>query len=111
MRGSSVVSGIHNLKLAKDYFEDFCREHPNSIGEKKLHIYIKKIDWIFTDFLTTSMLTDEVRDGVRKEINSDALLVPELHRKMALLNPEQREGLEDVIDCILSGQTIEVISK
>jgi hypothetical protein len=108
--GSNVVSAIHNLKLAQLHFEDFCRQYRNSIGEKKFKIYISKIDWIFKDIITTNVITDEVRVGIKNEINSDVLLVPELHRKMALLEPDQRDLLEEVIDLVLAGETIEVLS-
>lgn len=111
MKGSNVVSAIHHLKLGKEFLEDFCRSFPNSIGDKKFKVYIEKINWIFKDMITTNAITEDVRVGIKEELNSDILLVPELHRKMALLNPEQREGLEDVIDCVLSGETIEIIKK
>jgi hypothetical protein len=52
-----------------------------------------------------------VREGMRKEIASDAFSYDSLTEKLALLNPEQREELDGLLTDILKGKTIEVIIK
>jgi hypothetical protein len=49
-----------------------------------------------------------VREGIKKEIASDVFSVPAIMEKIALLNPEQRDGMEQVIDALLKGEKIEV---
>lgn len=107
MKGSSnIVSGIHNLRQAKEHFESFQREHPNTKGDTLFGGYAKRLDWIFKDLVTHPLLTDEIRQGVKQEWESDVFSVPAINEKVALLNPEQREAIEEIIDSMLSGEEI-----
>lgn len=95
--------------MAQDLFLDFTRQYPNTIGSKLFKKYVDKIDWIFSDIITHPFLTDDVRAGVKSEIESDVFSVPAIVEKVALLTPEQREIIEDTIDAILSGQEVKII--
>ena len=106
--GSSVVSCIHHLKLADEYAKDFVRSAPGTRGSVIFGNYSKRIHWIFRDVITYPHFGEEVRDGMRKEIASDAFSYDSLTEKMALLDPEQREMLEGLLDDILRGKTVEV---
>ena len=106
--GSSVVSCIHHLKLADEYAKDFVRSAPGTRGAVIFDNYSKRIAWIFRDVITYPHFGEEVRDGMRKEIASDAFLYDSLTEKMALLDPEQREMLEGLLDDILRGKTVEI---
>lgn len=108
MRGSSAISMIHHLKLCKEYCEDFIRQHPDSRGRLKFIEYVRRIDWIFKDVITYPHFREEVRKGIKLEIESDPFSFQSLVEKMALLNPEQRSNLEDVVDMILNNETIKV---
>lgn len=105
---SSIVSGIHHLKLAAEYFDDFCRQHPDTTGARLFKMYSQKIDWIKTDLLTHASFTDEVRAGIRTEWNSDVFGLMAINEKLHLLNPQQREAIESVIDEVLSGKSLKV---
>ena len=63
------------------------------------------------DVVTYPHFGNEVREGMRKEIASDAFSYDALTEKLALLNPDQREELDGLLDDILRGKTIEVIIK
>lgn len=104
--GANIISAIHNLKQANEHFESFQREHPNTKGAKLFGGYSKRLDWIFKDLVSHPLLTDEVRKGVRQEWESDVFSVPAINEKVALLNPEQREAIEEIIDQMLSGQEV-----
>lgn len=106
--GSSVVSCIHHLKLADEYAKDFVRSAPGTRGSVIFADYSKRINWIFRDVITFPHFGDDVREGMRKEIASDAFSYDSLTEKLALLNPEQREVMEGLLDDILRGGTIEV---
>lgn len=106
--GSSVVSCIHHLKLADEYAKDFVRSAPNTRGAIIFDNYSKRIAWIFRDVITYPHFGEEVREGMRNEIASDAFSYDSLIEKVALLNPEQRETMEGLLDEILRGGTIEV---
>ena len=95
---ANIIGAIQNLKMAQEQFLDFCRQFPNSQGEKLFKTYVSKIDWVFKDIITHPFLTNEVRVGIKKEIESDVFAVPAILEKIALLKPEQREIIEDIID-------------
>ena len=106
--GSSVVSFIHHLKLADEYAKDFVRSAPGTRGAVIFSDYSKRINWIFRDVITFPHFGDDVREGMRKEIASDAFSYDSITEKMALLDPEQRENLEGLLDDILKGKTVQV---
>jgi hypothetical protein len=105
---SSVVQGIQHLKQADEFINDFIRQAPNTRGAVIFSMYSKKIRWILTDILTFPYFTDEVRAGIKAEIESDAFGVEAIHDKIPLLNPEQRAMLEELVEDMLAGKTIEI---
>lgn len=58
--------------------------------------------------ITHPILPEEVRTGIKKEWNSDVFVVDAIAEKTALLSPEQREGLEYILDELLNGNSIKV---
>ena len=105
---SSVVQGIQHLKQADEYINDFIRQAPNTRGSVIFSMYSRKIRWILTDILTFPFFTDEIRKGIKAEIESDAFAVEAIHDKIPLLNPEQRAMLEELVEEMVAGKTIEI---
>lgn len=105
---SSVVQGIQHLKQAEEFMNDFIRQAPNTRGAVIFSMYSKKVRWILTDILTFPYFTDEIRKGIKAEIESDAFGVEAINDKIPLLNPEQREMLEGLVGDMLEGKTIEI---
>jgi hypothetical protein len=105
---SSIVQSIQHLKQAEEFMNDFVRQAPNTRGSVIFSMYSKKVRWILTDILTFPYFTDEVRLGIKTEIESDAFAVEAIHDKIPLLNPEQREMLEELVEDMLAGKTIEI---
>lgn len=109
MRGESdIVSGLQALKRTYDHWESFIREKPGSLAERMFKEYLKKINWIVFDFLSCPHFPEDVRRGIRKEWTSDGFSVPAISEKVALLSPEQRSAVENVIDLLLSGEKLEI---
>jgi len=106
---SNIVSGILSIKQAYDHFEVFGLQHPDSKGQKLFSNYANKLHWIYKDMLTNPLLPEEVRQGIKKEWESDSFIVPAITEKSALLKPEQREMIEMVIDAMLCGEEINII--
>jgi hypothetical protein len=106
---ANAVSAIHHLRMAEEHYEDFIRELPKSRGAVLFQSYIKKIRWIYTDILSYPYITDEARDGIKKEIESDVFSVPAINEKISLLTPEQRELIETTIDAMLSGEEVKIV--
>jgi hypothetical protein len=108
---SSIVQSIQHLKLADEFMNDFIRQAPMSRGGLIFLNYSRKVRWILTDILTYPHFNDEVRVGVKTEIESDAFSVPAISEKIPLLNPEQRAMLEDLLEDMLAGKTITISIK
>jgi hypothetical protein len=107
--GANIINAIQNLKMAQEQFEDFCRQYPNSQGSRMFKKYSDKIEWIFGDIITNPFLTEEVRIGIKNEIKSDVFAVPAIMEKVALLTPDQREIIEDVLEAYISGETVKIL--
>src|SRR5690606_38316879 len=94
----------HHLKIAQEHMEDFMRDNSGSKGEKLFSKYSARIAWILTDMITHPFLPGEVREGIKREVNSDLFTVTAIHEKVALLNPVQRDLIEQALDQILNGE-------
>ena len=109
MKGESdIVSGLQALKRAHDHWDSFVREKPGSLAERMFKAYIAKINWIVFDFLSCPHFPDAVRNGIRKEWYADPFMTPAISDKVALLAPDQRDAVENVIDLLLSGEKLEI---
>lgn len=107
MRGrSDIISSLQHMSIAREHMESFSREYPGTKGANMFSGYVKRINWIFNDLFTNPFLPDNVREGIKREVESDCMAVPAIAEKIALLNPAQRDVLEDVIDRIISGEDL-----
>ena len=107
--GANIINAIQNLKMAQEQFEDFCRQYPNSQGSRLFKKYSDKVAWIFSDLITNPFLTNEVRIGIKNEIESDVFAVPAIIEKVALLTPDQRDLIESTLDALLSGEEVKIV--
>jgi hypothetical protein len=105
---SYLIQGLHALRIAKECFQDVQRESKGGLGEKLCKRYEKQIDAIYLDFISTPQFPKEVRDGVRIEWNSDVFAVGAIAEKLALVPPNDREMIENIIDGILNGEKISI---
>lgn len=105
---SSIVQSIQHLKQSDEFMKDFIRQAPNTRGAAIFEGYSRKLKWILRDIITFPHFPDEVRQGIKCEIESDAFTVEAIHDKIPLLNPEQRGMLEELVEDMLAGKTIEI---
>jgi hypothetical protein len=105
---SSVVQAIQHVKIADEFMNDFIRSAPTTRGAIIFGQYSRKLRWILSDIITYPHFDDDVRKGIKVEIESDAFSVGAINDLIPLLNPEQREMIEGLIEDILKGKTIEV---
>lgn len=111
MAGSSVISALHHLRMSKEYLNDFLREHPGSRADRLFNDYIRRMNWIADSFITHPFLPEMVREGMKKEWNSDVFQITEIGQKIAALNPEQRELVETIIENLLKGEEIQFVNE
>lgn len=105
---SSIIQSIQNLKLSLEFMNDFIRDSPNTKGAILFKTYTSKIEWIFKDILTYPHFSDEIRKGIKAEIESDAFSVSAINELIPLLNAEQRQVVEQLIESILKGEKLEI---
>jgi hypothetical protein len=105
---SSIIQALRHLKQSNEFMQDFIRQAPSTKGADIFGKYSRKLRWILRDILTFPYFTDEVRAGIKAEIESDCFAVEAIHDKIPLLNPEQREMLEELVSDMLDGKTIEI---
>lgn len=109
--GSDIISMIHHLRIAHDHAESFRREHPGTRGDAMMKKYADRITWIYEDIKSHPLLPSKVSEGIRNEWNSDVYAVDAIEEKIAILNPDQREIIEDIIDSVLAGEQIKVLNE
>lgn len=105
---SQLVDFIHHLKCAHEYMQSFKRDRPGTRAEKLAHNYGWRIEWIYNDMMTNPTFPPEVREGIRKEWNSDTFTMPAIMQKVAILNPQQRDAIENVLDTIIRGESLQI---
>lgn len=109
MKGSSnIVSAVHKMRMVVEHFESFQREHPGSKGARLFANYVLRINWIANDLFTNPFLPNVVREGIKKEWESDVFGTDAIAEKVALLSPEKREAVETLIDSILDGKEVKI---
>lgn len=105
---SSLLMGMHHVKMAKEYFDDVVRESPGTVGALLSDLYGKKMDWVIANVYTNTKLSKEVIDGIREEVEADNFTIPEIIDRIVMLNPQQREALNFVINQLLEGHALKV---
>jgi hypothetical protein len=106
---ANVISAIHHLRMSQEHFEDFIRQNPESRGERLFKTYISRLKWIMNDIQTYPYFTQDTRDSIKDEIESDIFAVPAINEKISLLNPTQREMIEETIDAMLAGEDVKIV--
>jgi hypothetical protein len=105
--GANIVCGVHSIRRAYEQFESFQREYPNTKGANMFKRYNDKLEWIVRDLISHENFTEEIRNGLKSEWNSDVFVVPAIEEKVSLLKIEQRDSIEYVIDKLLEGNEVE----
>lgn len=110
MKGiSSLASAVHHLNIIDDYFTSFQNDNPGTKGATLFNGYQKKVRYIIKDLITHPFLPDHVREGMRKQSQSDPFTFMAIAEKAALLSPDQRDLVETMIDGFLKGENIQFI--
>jgi hypothetical protein len=109
-KGADIVSSIQHLKMADEHMSSFIRDMPGTVIARLFKNYRSKIDWMLTDIRSNPQFPQVIRDGIRKEINSDVFQTLAINEKFALLPIEQRDAVELLIDKILEGEELRVVN-
>lgn len=111
MSDSSIISGLQHIKRAKDFFEVFANTCQGGRGAALMRGYIGKLNFILRDFSSTPDFSQEVRDALRMEYQSDTWEVDDLCGKMALVPANQRDFVEKILDMVISGEQLKIMEE
>lgn len=105
---SNFITSIHHLRICAEYMDDIVRQYPGSRAAVLFEGYSKKIKWILRDILTYTYFNEEIRDGIKKEVESDPLTYRAIMERVSLLTPDQRNLLEFVVEDLINGKQIKI---
>lgn len=105
---SDIVLSLHYLNMAKQHFESFMLDFPESKASRLFKNYVSKIDWCLNDFKSSPLFSENLRNAIKKEIEADCFSILAIKEKIALLTPEVRDSVEELIDEILKGGELKV---
>lgn len=107
MRGQiTLTNGLMHLRIAQMYFFSFVTDFPETKGARLFGNYSNRIDWIIKDLQYNPLLSDSVRNIIKKDMESDVLVIPSLVEKIALLTEENRLSMESLVDGMLKGEKL-----
>lgn len=107
---TSISASMHHLMMASMYYEDYMRDaHTNSLGYRLFKTYNDRVKWILKDLATHPFFPEDVRNGIKSELNSDVLAIPEIAHRLHLLSPKDRQFIEDLIDSMSSDNPTEIV--
>lgn len=107
---SQLVDFIHHLRCAYEYMRSFSKDKAGTRAEQIGKKYAPKIEWIYKDLLSSPILHEQVRDGLRAEWEVDTFATSAIVEKLALLRDDQRLEIEKLIELVLDGQEITSIT-
>lgn len=109
MRGEAdFVSGLQHLRRAYDYWSSFKLDNPESRAARIFGQYCNKMEWIVNDLKTYPLFPDIVRQSIGKEWKADQFTSDAIQEKIALLTPDQRTIIEEIIDTVLKGEKLQI---
>ena len=109
---SSVLSFFTHLKLAILYCHSAINDNKKSVFSIVFKLLLPKLEWCYNTTITHHLLVQHVPQTIeiiKETWESDTLLTLSIHQKISLLNEKNQEALEAVVDCLLAGETFEIV--
>jgi hypothetical protein len=102
----SLAKGLHHINIAKMYFDDI---RTGTTGDVKniFNQYIQKCNWIIDSM--KCRLTDENRVALKKELD-DSISFEAINDQLVRLDITQRAIIESVINAMVAGEEVKMIS-
>lgn len=101
-----IAKALIHVNNAKLYFDAIALD--NEFRVKKIFkTYVDRLTWIETDILTR--LKDTSKEFYKEAIsNGDTLFYSDIAEKMLQLDEKGKQLIENLVNAILAGETIEV---
>jgi len=106
---SEILKAIHSIRRAKDNFDVFCLGAVTKDVKKQFLGYSNRLEWIINDIKCHPQCSNEIRNAINEEWQSDVYTIDAIQEKVLKLTPQERDSIETILDCILSGETINIV--
>lgn len=108
---NEILKALHDLWRAKLHLKLFVLSENVTNPKVKVQFkgYINKIEYIVNDIKLHPQCSEEIRQAINEEWNSDILTIDSIQEKVLKLTPQERDSIETILDCILSGETINIV--
>ena len=103
----SFRKAFYHLQMALDYFEDTNRTVPLAIAGKLSLRYASRLKWIINDFATSPKIPSDAAGEFKSELQSDVMFHEAISEKCLNLTIDQKIILENIIDELIKGATID----
>ena len=100
----SVLKALHHIKIAMEYFDDVSKGYKGDAKQLMLS-YANKCNWIMNDIRLR--IPREMMDSIDADMR-DSLFLDAIEDKVIHLTENQKELIEQVVDLVSRGETIEV---
>lgn len=105
-KNHSFRKAFYHLQMAIDYFKDTNRTLPTTIAGKLSIRYVQRLKWVINDFATSPKIPGFAADEFKNEMQSDVMFHESISDKCLNLTVEQKTILENIIDELIKGETI-----
>lgn len=103
----SLLKAMHHTKIAMEYYEDVATNYQTGAKQLMLH-YAQKCKWIIDN--VRHRLPSEMLSEIDKDM-ADSLFLDAIEDKVVHFNSQERELLEQIVELMAKGETIEVSYK
>lgn len=108
---NEILKALHDLWRAKLHLKLFVLSENVANPKVKVQFkgYINKIEYIVNDIKLHPQCSEEIRQAINEEWNSDILTIDSIQEKVLQLTPNEREIVETILDAVIAGEEINVV--
>ena len=103
----SLLKAMHHTKIAMEYYEDVATNYQTGAKQLLMH-YAQKCKWIIDN--VRHRIPQDMLAEIDKDM-TDSLFLDAIEDKIIHFNTEQKDMVEQIIDLMAKGETIEVSYK
>lgn len=100
----SLLKAMHHTKIAMDYFDDVSKDYHNG-AKHIMSQYAQKCKWILDNI--RHRIPPDFMSSIDNDMK-DSLFLDAIEDKIIHFDPQQREMIEQIVELMSKGETIEV---
>ena len=108
---NSLLRSIGAIKRAHDLLTSCINDIPGKGPIKRAAITARnRLEAAYTDIVTAPAVGDNYRTVIRAEWGSDQWTIEAIEEKLARLHPQTRETIETLLDALIAGKKIQILT-